>query len=166
MGKVQTSATAATAAPKTANILRAAALVAKHGIAGQARAIAATGATAASAKRYPNGLGTFGKAFTATTFALTNLGLAAVKANGKIGAKGQATAMGLTALALGNCGGTATGVQVALAILGNATIMGQLVQTKACGTHILPANTTAAQWAQGYVNGLCRPAHGLATRQA
>jgi hypothetical protein len=161
--------TATTAAAKVAPALRAANIVAKHGMAGQARAIAATGAAAASAKRYGRTLGTLSPAFAAATFTLTALGKGAVANQGCIGMAGQPTVMGLMAVGLANAAaaaGTAhpTGQQIALAVLGNPQLMAALMGTKAKGTHLIPANTTAMGWAQGYINGLCRAKHGLATK--
>jgi hypothetical protein len=169
MANRNNSKTAATANAKVAPALRAAAIVARHGMAGQARAIAATGAAAASAKRYSARLGSLNPAFAAATFTLTPLGKQAVAANGCIGSKGQPTVMGLFAVALANAtaannGAPATGQQVCLAMLGNPQLMQAALATKAAGTHLIPANTTAMGWAQGYVNGLCRSAHGLAKK--
>ena len=161
-----------TTAPTTAKVapaLRAAGIVAKHGMAGQARAIAATGAAAASAKRYNRTLGTLSATFAATTFSLTALGKGAVASQGCIGMAGQPTVMGLTAVGLANAAAAAgthspTGQQIALAILGNPQLMAAMLGTKAAGTHLIPANTTAMGWVQGYINGLCRAKHGLAPR--
>lgn len=163
MAKVQTSATVTTAT-KVAPALRAASIIAKGGMAGAARAIAATGPSAASAKRYGRTLGTLSPAFAGTTFTLTNLGKQTAAQGGCIGSKGQATVMGLFAVALANAGGTATGQAIVLAALGNPALMAQMQATKANGVHLMPANATAMGWAQGYVNGLTRPKHGLATR--
>lgn len=148
-------------AAKPANIVRAANIVAKHGMAGQARAIAATGAAAASAKRYGRSLGSLPAKFAATTFALTPAGNHVASIGGCIGAQGQATVMGLFAVALANAiaangGQPATGQQVCLAMLGNPQLMAAAALTKARGTHLIPANATAMGWAAGYVNGLCR----------
>lgn len=157
------------AAAKVAPALRAAAIVGKHGLAALPRVAAATGTAAASGKRYGAALNVLTPAFAAATFTPTALGKAAIAANGCTGRNGQPTAMGLTAVAMGNAAaanGTAnpTGAQVVAAIIGNPQLMAAMLGTKAQGTHILPGTATAAKWAQGYVNGLCRPAHGLAVK--
>lgn len=168
------TATAPTA--KQANALRAATVIGKHGLAAATRVAAATGVAAASAKRYGNGnsnvaaaVNTLTPAFAVATFTLTALGKQAVGVAGCIGSKGQPTAMGLTAVAVANAanGGTsATGAAIVAAILGNPQLMAAMLGTKANGTHVLPTAACAARWAQGYVNGLCRTQHGLASKQA
>jgi hypothetical protein len=130
---------------------------------------------AASAKRYGALAGQLTPAFAQRTFTLSNLGNGAVSAKGCIGRNSQATAMGLTAYALGiaaNGGNCATGAAIVATMLTHPAFMvpnpsGQgLVSlftiTKANGVHISANATTAAKWCQGYVNGLCRPQHGLA----
>jgi hypothetical protein len=155
------------ATPKAANIVRAANVVQAHGLAALPRLVAATGNAAASVNRYRATVNALSPAFAATVFTLTRNGLNAVAANGCIGSKGQATVMGLTAVCLANAGngsGKATGQAIALAMLGNPAIVAALQGTKANGVHIVASATLSAKWVQGYVNGLCRPAHGLATR--
>lgn len=120
---------------------------------------------AASAKRYGAKAGALTPAFATRTFTLTALGRAAVATNGCTGAQGQATAMGLTAYALGiatNGGNAATGAAIVAVMLTHTAFTGVFNGTKANGTHVSPNATTAAKWCQGYVNGLCRPQHGLA----
>jgi len=120
---------------------------------------------AASAKRYGANAGNLSASFAARTFTLTNLGMAAVAAKGCTGKAGQATAMGLTAYALGiaaNGGKCASGAAIVAVMLTHPAFAGVFNGTKANGTHVAPNATTAAKWAQGYVNGLCRPQHGLA----
>jgi hypothetical protein len=158
---------AATAKPVAR--VRAATLVAKGGLPALARVAAATGNAPASAKRYGATVNGLTPAFAAATFTPTALGKQAIAANGGIGRNGQPTVMGLVAVALGNAiaangGNSATGQQVALALLGNPQLMAATGGTKALGVHVTAANATAAKWAQGYVNGLCRPAHGLAKK--
>jgi hypothetical protein len=152
---------------KVAPALRAAAIVAQHGLAALPRVAAATGTAPASNKRYGVALNALTPSFATATFTLTALGKAAVTAAGCTGRNGQPTAMGLTALALGhaaNGGLSATGAAIVTAIIGNPQLMAGMLGTKANGTHLLPNTATAAKWAQGYVNGLCRPQHGLATK--
>jgi hypothetical protein len=161
------AATANATAAKVAPALRAAAIVGKHGLAALPRVAAATGTAPASNRRYGAALNALTPAFANATFTLTALGKGAVGQQGCIGRNGQPTAMGLTAVALHNAaqGGTsATGAAIVAAIIGNPQLMAAMLGTKAQGTHILPNTATAAKWAQGYVNGLCRPAHGLATK--
>jgi hypothetical protein len=157
-----------TATPaKQPNIVRAAATIAKHGLAATPRLVAATGNAAASVNRYKATVNALSPAFAATTFTLTALGRNAVALGGGIGSKGQQTVMGLTAVALAqaaNGGTSATGQAIALAMLGNPQIVAALTATKANGVHVVSSATLSAKWVQGYVNGLCRPAHGLATR--
>lgn len=162
-----TAAATVPATPKVAPTLRAAAIIGKHGLAALPRVAAATGTAAASNKRYGVALNALTPSFATATFTLSALGKAAVAANGCTGRNGQATAMGLTALALAhaaNGGLSATGAAVVTAIIGNPQLMAAMLGTKAQGTHILPGTATAAKWAQGYVNGLCRPQHGLASK--
>lgn len=159
------NATATAIAPR----IKAAGIVAKHGLAALPRVAAATGNAPASVKRYGGTVNGLTPAFAAASFAPTALGKRAIAANGCIGSKGQATVMGLVAVAMGNAiaangGGSATGQQIALALLGNPQLIAATGGTKALGAHVTAANATAAKWAQGYVNGLCRPAHGLATK--
>ncbi len=163
-----TAATAATA-PAIAPRIKAASIVAKHGLGACARVAGVTGTAPASIARYKGGANALTPAFAATVFTPTALGKRAIAAQGAIGKAGQVTVMGLVAVALGNAiaanGGTsATGAQVAVALLGNPQLMAATGGTKALGVHITAANATAAKWAQGYINGLCRPAHGLASR--
>lgn len=161
-----TAATAATAA-KPAAIVRAAAIIGRAGLAAAPAVAAKLGTASASNRRYGAALMALTPAFASATFTLTALGKGAVGQQGCIGRNGQATAMGLTAVALHNAanGGTsATGAAIVAAIIGNPQLMAAMLGTKAQGTHILPNTATAAKWAQGYVNGLCRPAHGLATK--
>lgn len=167
MANRNNAAKAAPAAAKAAPALRAAAIIGQHGLAAAPRVAAATGNAPASAKRYGAALNGLTPAFAAATFTLTALGKATVGAAGCIGRNGQPTAMGLTAVAVANAanGGTsATGAAVVAAIIGNPQLMAAMLGTKAQGTHLLPNTATAAKWAQGYVNGLCRPAHGMATK--
>jgi hypothetical protein len=167
MANRKNNTAAAHVAVKPAPALRAAAIIGKHGLGAVARVAAATGTAAASNKRYGAALNALTPAFAAATFTLTALGKGAVGQAGCIGRNGQPTAMGLTAVALHNAanGGTAaTGAAIVAAIIGNPQLMAAMLGTKAQGTHILPNTATAAKWAQGYVNGLCRPAHGLATK--
>lgn len=166
MANRKTNTATAAATVKAPAALRAAALIGKHGLAALPRVAAATGTAPASVKRYSAGVQSLTPAFAAATFTLTALGKATA-ANGGVNAHGRATAMGLTALALAQAaqGGTsATGAAVVAAIIGNPQLMAAMLGTKAQGTHILPNTATAAKWAQGYVNGLCRPQHGLATK--
>lgn len=152
---------------KVAPALRAAAIIAAHGLNAVARVAAATGTAPASNKRYGVALNALTPSFATATFTLTPLGKAAVAAAGCTGRNGQATAMGLTALALGHAaqgGLSATGAAIVAAIIGNPQLMAGMLGTKAQGTHLLPNTATAAKWAQGYVNGLCRTSHGLATK--
>lgn len=163
------TATAATAKPVIAPRIKAAAVVGKHGLTAIARVAAVTGNAPASAKRYGATVNGLTPSFAAATFTPTALGKAAIAANGGIGRNGQATVMGLVAVALGNAmaangGKPATGAQVVVALLGNPQLMAATGGTKAFGVHVTAANATAAKWAQGYINGLCRPAHGLATK--
>jgi len=120
---------------------------------------------AASAKRYGANAGNLSASFATRTFTLSNLGMAAVAAKGCTGKAGQATAMGLTAYALGiaaNGGKCATGAAIVAVMLTHPAFAGVFNGTKANGTHVAPNATTAAKWCQGYVNGLTRPQHGLA----
>lgn len=161
------AAIATPAAAKVAPTLRAAAIIGRHGLAALPRVAAATGTAAASTKRYNAAVNTLTPAFAAATFTLTTLGKGCVAQAGCIGRNGQPTAMGLTCVALHNAaqGGTsATGAAIVAAIIGNPQLMAAMLGTKAQGTHILPNTATAAKWAQGYVNGLCRTQHGLATK--
>lgn len=161
------TATAAAPVAKVAATLRAAAIVGKHGLAALPRVAAATGTAAASNKRYGAALNALTPAFAAATFTLTTLGKGCVAQAGCIGRNGQPTAMGLTCVALHNAaqgGIAATGAAIVAAIIGNPQLMAAMLGTKAQGTHILPNTATAAKWAQGYVNGLCRTQHGLATK--
>jgi hypothetical protein len=152
---------------KVAPMLRAAAVIGRTGLGALPAAAAKYGVAPASAKRYGAAVSSLTPSFANATFTLTALGKQAVAANGCIGSKGQATAMGLTALALAhaaNGGLSATGAAVVAAILGNPQLMAAMGATKALGVHVVPNSATAAKWAQGYVNGLCRPQHGLATK--
>lgn len=149
--------------------MRAANVVQRHGLAALPRVAAATGTAPASAKRYGNAVNSLTPAFAAATFTPSALGKAAIAAQGGIGRNGAVTVMGLTAVALGNAiaaqgGNSATGQAVVLAILGNPQLMLAMGATKALGVHVTANSATAAKWAQGYVNGLCRPAHGLAAK--
>lgn len=167
-------ATTPAAAPKATNAYRAATAIGKHGLGAVARVTAAAGVAAASAKRYagsnPNvaaAVSQLTPSFANATFTLTALGKQCLGVAGCIGRNGQPTAMGLTCVGLGNAanGGTsATGAAIAAAILGNPQLVQAMLGTKANGTHLLPQAAVAAKWVQGYVNGLCRPAHGLATK--
>jgi hypothetical protein len=163
MARNNNKAAAPVATPKAVNAVRAATLIAKGR--SVAAVTAAAGVMPASAKRYGAGISALTPAFANATFALTALGKQAVAANGCIGRNGQATVMGLTAVALANAGGTATGQAVVMAMLGNPQLVAALLGTKANGTHVAPSAATVAKWAQGYVNGLCRPQHGLASKQ-
>ena len=157
----------AATANKAPATLRAAAIVQRHGLGALARVAQATGTAPASNRRYGAALNALTPAFATATFTLTALGKQAVAAHGGIGRNGQPTAMGLTAVALANAangGNAATGAAIVQAIIGNPQLMAGMLGTKAQGTHITPNTATAAKWAQGYVNGLCRPAHGLATK--
>lgn len=119
----------------------------------------------ASAKRYGALAGQLTASFATRTFTLTALGSQAVAAKGCTGKAGQPTAMGLTAYALGiaaNGGQCATGAAIVAVMLTHPAFAGVFNGTKANGVHVAPSATTAAKWAQGYVNGLCRPQHGLA----
>jgi hypothetical protein len=161
-----TAPVAATPA-KAAPTLRAAAIIGRHGLGALARVASATGTAPASNRRYGAALNALTPAFASATFTLSALGKQAVAANGCTGRNGQPTAMGLTAVALANAaqgGLSATGAAIVAAIIGNPQLMAAMLGTKAQGTHITPNSATAAKWAQGYVNGLCRPAHGLATK--
>lgn len=171
MANRKATATAATAnaAPTIAPRVKAAAVIGKHGLAAIARVAAVTGNAPASAKRYGATVNGLTPSFASAAFTPTALGKQAIAANGCIGRNGQATVMGLVAVALGNAiaangGNSATGAQVVVALLGNPQLMAATGGTKALGVHVTPANATAAKWAQGYVNGLCRPAHGLASK--
>lgn len=159
-------ATAAATPAKAAAIVRVATAVGKaaNPLAANARLAATAGNAAASVNRYKATVNALSPAFAATTFSLTALGKNAVALQGCIGSKGQATVMGLTALCLGNLGGKATGQQIAVAMLGSPAIVAALQATKANGVHIVGNAALSAKWVQGYVNGLCRPAHGLASR--
>jgi hypothetical protein len=163
-----TANTANNAAPvKVAPMLRAAAIIGRAGIAAAPAVAAKLGNAPASAKRYGAAVNSLTPSFANATFTLTALGKAAVGVAGGIGRNGQATAMGLTAVALANAanGGTsATGAAIVAAILGNPQLMAAMGATKALGVHVTPNSATAAKWAQGYVNGLCRPQHGLASK--
>lgn len=149
--------------------VKAATVVQRHGLAALPRVAAVTGNAPASVRRYGATVNGLTPSFASATFTPTALGKAAIAANGCIGRNGQPTVMGLVAVALGNAiaangGGNATGAQVVCALLGNPQLMAATGGTKALGVHVTPANATAAKWAQGYINGLCRPAHGLATK--
>lgn len=132
-------------------------------------ATAATGVgpaplSAASAKRYGALAGTLGNAFANRTFSLTPLGVG-VAANGGAGVSGKPTVMGLAACALSiasNGGNNATGAAIVAVMLTHPAFAGVFNGTKANGVHVSANATTAAKWCQGYVNGLTRPAHGLA----
>lgn len=162
------AAPAPVAASKGIARVRAATVVQQYGLAALPRVAAATGTAAASNKRYGAALNSLTASFAVATFTPTALGKAAIAAQGGIGRNGQPTVMGLTAVALGNAmaanGGTANGAAVVLAILGNPQLMAAMGATKALGVHVTANSATAAKWAQGYVNGLCRPAHGLAVK--
>lgn len=163
--KVTNSTPTATVAPR----VKAAAVVGKHGLAAIARVAAVTGNAPASMRRYGATVNGLTPSFASATFTPTALGKAAISANGGIGRNGQPTVMGLVAVAMANAmvanGGNApTGAQVVVALLGNPQLMAATGGTKALGVHVTPANATAAKWAQGYINGLCRPAHGLAVK--
>jgi hypothetical protein len=152
---------------KVAPMLRAAAVIGRTGLGAAAAAGAKYGVAPPSARRYGAAVNSLTPAFATATFTLTALGKAAVAANGGTGRNGQPTAMGLTAVALANeaqGGLSATGAAIVAAILGNPQLMAAMGSTKALGTHVQPTSATAAKWAQGYVNGLCRPQHGLATK--
>lgn len=154
-------------AAKPAALVRAAAIIGRTGLAALPAVAAKLGTAPASNRRYGAALNALTPAFATATFTLTALGKASVAQAGCIGRNGQPTAMGLTAVALANAanGGTAaTGAAIVAAILGNPQLMAAMGGTKALGTHVTPNSATAAKWAQGYVNGLCRPAHGLATK--
>lgn len=164
--KTNTANATATAA-KTPNAIRAATIVGQHGLGALARVSAAAGVMPASNRRYGAGINALTPAFANATFTLTALGKGAVGVAGCIGRNGQPTVMGLTAVAVANAsnGGTsATGAAIVAAMLGNPQLMAALLATKANGTHIAPSAATVAKWAQGYVNGLCRTQHGLATK--
>lgn len=133
-----------------------------------ATGVGPTAPTAATVRRYGANLNTLTPAFAGRRFAPTALGKAAIAAAGGIGRNGQPTAMGLTAVAMGNAmaannGKSATGTEIVAAILGNPQLMAAMLGTKAQGTHITANSPAAPKWAQGYVNGMCRPQHGLAT---
>lgn len=119
--------------------------------------------TAASAKRgYAKALN---PAFAARVFTLTALGASTAKAQGACGARGQQTAMGITAWAVGiaaNGGTSATGAAIVAVMLTNAGVLKALASTKAFGTHLNAGVMPPPAFCQGYVNGLCRPQHGLA----
>jgi len=118
----------------------------------------------ASAKRYGALAGTLSPAFANRTFTLTPLG-ASVAANGGTGTSGKVTVMGLAAVAVSiaaNGGKAATGAAIVNVMLTHPAFAGVFNGTKANGCHVSANATTAAKWCQGYVNGLCRPAHGLA----
>lgn len=163
------NASNANAKPVIAPRIKAAAVVQRHGLNAIARVAKVTGNAPASARRYGATVNGLTPAFAAATFTLTPLGKAAVAANGGIGRNGQPTVMGLVAVALANAiaangGNSATGAQVVVALLGNPQLMAATGGTKALGVHVTPANATAAKWAQGYINGLCRASHGLAAK--
>lgn len=163
----RTAPVATAPAPKAPAILRAAKAIGAHGLAALPRVAKAAGTAPASNRRYGAALNVLTPSFANATFTLTALGKAAVGVQGCTGRNGQPTAMGLTAVALGNAaqgGNSATGAAIVSAIIGNPQLMQAMLGTKAQGTHIVPNSATAAKWAQGYVNGLCRPAHGLATK--
>ncbi len=167
--KANKAASPVAAKPAIAARVKAASIVGQYGLGAIARVAGTTGTAPASVKRYGAMVNGLTAAFAAASFTLSPLGKAAIAANGGIGRNGQATVMGLVAVALGNAissnGGTsATGQQVVLALLGNPQLMAATGGTKAFGVHVTAANATAAKWAQGYVNGLCRPAHGLARK--
>lgn len=162
-------AATAAAPAKAPVLLRAAAMVQAHGLAALPRIAAASQPAAASVARYSKGGGVnaLSAAFANATFTLTQLGRQTVAVNGCVGKAGQATAMGLTACALANASngtGSATGAAIVAAIIGNPQLMAAMLGTKANGAHIVPNSPAAAKWAQGYVNGLCRTQHGLATK--
>ena len=162
------AAKAATAtAAKAAPALRAAAIIGQHGLAAAPRVAAAIGNAPASVKRYGATVNGLNASFANATFTLNAAGKALVAAQGR-NAHGRLTAMGLTAVALANAanGGTsATGAAIVAAIIGNPQLMAAMLgNTKAAGCHILPGTATAAAWAKGYVNGLCRPQHAYATK--
>lgn len=118
---------------------------------------------AATAKRYGANAGMLSPAFANRTFTLSTLG-ATVAASGGLSGAGRPTTMGLTAVALmvaSNGTGSATGAAIVAAMLSPA-LAARIAATKANGYHTNGANPMPAKVAQGYVNGLCRPAHGLA----
>lgn len=168
MANRKATATAAAAKPaKASNALRAAAIVAKHGLAAAPRLAAAIGNAPASVKRYGAWANSLNPAFANATFTLTAYGRSVAANGGCNGVRGQATAMGLTAVALAtaaNGGTSATGAAVVAAIIGNPALMAAMLGTKANGVHLTPNSATAAAWAKGYVNGLTRAKHGMATR--
>lgn len=120
---------------------------------------------AATAKRYGASAMALAPAFAARTFTLSNLGVSTANAKGCVGRNGQATVMGLTAYALSlaaNGGKAATGAAIVAVMLTHPAFKGVFNGTKANGTHVSANALTAAKWCAGYVNGLCRPQHGLA----
>lgn len=165
-------AAAPAAAPAKAPMaLRAAALVAKGGLAAHARIAAATQAAPQSAKRYGAALNKpLSTGFANTVFTLTPQGAKVIGGHwGKPGATpyGNVTAMGLTVLAFGaaaNGGQTATGAAIVAAMLGNPAIVAALQGTKANGGHVQANAPLCANFVQGYVNGMCRAQHGYATK--
>ncbi len=155
------------ATAKPAPMLRAASVLGRTGLSALPAIAAKYGTAPASAKRYGATVNGLTPSFATATFTLTALGKAAVASQGCLGRNGQPTAMGLTAVAVANAsnGGTsATGAAIVAAILGNPQLMAAMGGTKALGVHVTPNSATAAKWAQGYVNGLCRTQHGLATK--
>ena len=160
-------ATTATTTVAKPAMLRAATLLGRTGLTAAPAIAAKLGTAPASARRYGATVHGLTPSFATATFTLTALGKSTVAAQGCIGRNGQPTAMGLTCVALANAanGGTAaTGAAIVAAILGNPQLMAAMGGTKALGTHVTPNSATAAKWAQGYVNGLCRTQHGLATK--
>lgn len=120
---------------------------------------------AASAKRYGATAMQLPAAFANRTFTLTALGVSTASAKGCVGRNGQATVMGLTAYAVAiaaNGGKAATGAAIVAVMLTHPAFKGVFNGTKANGTHVSANTLTAAKWCAGYVNGLCRPQHGLA----
>lgn len=164
------AANAAAAPAKAPVALRAAAALQKHGLAALPRIAAAAPQAAASAKRYGQWANSLPTAFLQATFTLTKAGAAVVAANGVTGATGRPTAMGLTVCAFANAAGsaatgaTATGGAIVAAMLGNPALVAALLATKANGHHVNQGTATVAKFAQGYVNGMARTAHGYATK--
>jgi hypothetical protein len=167
MARNNKATAAAPVAAKPAPMLLAAKLLGRTGLAAAPAIAAKLGTAPASQRRYGATVHGLTPSFATATFTLTALGKSTVGQAGCIGRNGQPTAMGLTAVALANAangGNSATGAAIVAAILGNPQLMAAMGGTKALGTHVTPNSATAAKWAQGYVNGLCRPAHGLATK--
>lgn len=120
----------------------------------------------ASLKRYGATANALPAAFASRVFTLTAAGVNVANAKGCNGRNGQATAMGLTAYAVAvasNGGNSASGAAIVSAMLTAPAFKGVFNGTKANGVHISPNALTAAKWCAGYVNGLTRPAHGLAS---